>query len=384
MSIVNFCTSKDLSLGIELELQLINPLTFDLSPDAKALIRDVHDSKYNDQIKPEITQSMLEINSSVHQDPHLLEDEIHAICEFLKYRGKKLGILLSGGGSHPFQHWNSRKIFPTHRFRNVSKRYGYLAKRFTVFGQHIHIGCSDGDQAIYLTHMLSRYVPQFIALSASSPFYQGIDSGYCSSRVNIVNAFPLCGVMPYVDSWKAFTQYYEEMLDLKIIDSMKDFYWDIRPKPEFGTVEVRICDTPLTVKKSVMIAAYIQTLARYILSDQKNKLTPHLYLVYNHNRFQASRYGYDGDFINPFTKAHLSIQEDILATFNLLRPHAEALGTEDYLKSLKKEVLAKRNDAARMKEVYSQHGNLAAVVKYKTDLLSKVPNKEMQQKVVCL
>src|SRR5262249_27038602 len=149
-----------------------------------------------------------------------------------------------------------------------SKKYTYLSKRSTVFGQHIHIGCKSGEDAIYLTHALSRYVPQFIAICASSPFYQGVDTGYASSRSTVFNAFPLSGVMPYLITWNEFSEYYYKMRNYGIIGSMKDFYWDIRPKPEFGTVEIRVCDTPLTIRTAAIITAYIQALSLYLLEEK--------------------------------------------------------------------------------------------------------------------
>jgi carboxylate-amine ligase len=109
-----------------------------------------------------------------------------------------MNVAIAGGGTHPFQKWSDRQIYPTERFLSVSEKYGFLAKQFTVFGQHVHVGCTSADDAIYLTHALIRYVPHVIALAASSPFYQGVDTAFDSSRLSVVNAFPLSGTMPLV------------------------------------------------------------------------------------------------------------------------------------------------------------------------------------------
>src|SRR3970040_699016 len=179
-----------------------------------------------------------------------------------------LNVRVSGSGSHPFHDWADRRIYPNERFRYVVERYGYLAKQFTVFGQHIHVGCPGGDEAIYLTHMLTRYVPHFIALSAASPFYQGEDTSFQSSRLTAVSAFPLAGHMPFVADWAQFTDYCGGMKQCGIVASMKDFYWDIRPKPEYGTIEIRVCDTPLTVGRAAQLAAYAQALAAYYPAER--------------------------------------------------------------------------------------------------------------------
>ncbi|MES2218141.1 MAG: YbdK family carboxylate-amine ligase, partial [Pseudomonadota bacterium] len=263
-----FKSSQLVSIGVELELQLINPLTYDLFNRAKEVIKTIGTSALEKNIKPEVTQSMIEINSSIHQSPAELAVEFEKLHTTMLSLAEEFEFKISGGGTHPFQRWSLQKIFPIKRYKNLAHQYRYLSKRSTVFGQHIHIGCRNGDEAIYLTHALARYVPHFLALSASSPFYQGADTGFNSSRSTIFTAFPQSGVIPYLLNWKEFSEYYFKMRHLGIIQSMKDFYWDIRPKPEFGTVEIRVCDTPLTVKKSVLLAAYAQSLAHYLLQER--------------------------------------------------------------------------------------------------------------------
>src|SRR5205085_6445713 len=148
------------------------------------------------------------------------------------------------------QKWQDQTIYPNEHFLSLSEQYGYLAKQLTVFGQHIHIGCQTGDDALYLCHAMAYYLPQFIALSASSPYHHGINTNFDCSRLSVISAFPLSGTLPWLLSWDEFQQYFDKMYHLGVIKNMKDFYWDIRPKPEFGTVELRICDTPLTVDKA--------------------------------------------------------------------------------------------------------------------------------------
>jgi glutamate---cysteine ligase / carboxylate-amine ligase len=359
----HFKPSPHLSLGLELELQIIDPQTQELAARAKDLIRIIHTSPYAEQIKPEITQSMIEVNSLIHTSANSLHVEIVKLTNFLSKISQQLQIVFCGGGTHPIQRWHDHKIFPSSRFRDLSRRYGYLAKRFTIFSMHVHVGITNGDDAIYLTHLLSRYIPQLITLSASSPFYQSIYTGYHSSRVNVVNAFPLSGHLPIVKDWAEFSAHYQKLRHLKIIESMKDLYWDIRPKAEYGTVEIRICDMPLSILKAVTLVGYIQTLAHYILSERPNPINQDLYEVYDYNRFQASRYGFEADFINPFTLTHTNIQEDILATITTLEPFAKKLGNEAYLADLKQLTQDKINDANFLKEYYVKTHSLECIVK---------------------
>lgn len=357
--------SKDLTIGLELELQIINPKTHNLEPKAKQFIRDIQNGTYKDLIKPEITQSMIEVNSSVHYKVSTLNKELFQITNYLNHIARKNNVVICGGGTHPFQDWSEQKIYPSQRFRNVAKKYGYLAKRFTIFSMHMHVGCSQPDRAIQLVHYLSRYVPQLITLSASSPFYNGVQTGYDSTRSNVVNAFPLSGHMPVFANWSEYMQYYRKMETAGIIQSSKDFYWDIRPKAEFGTVEIRVCDMPLTLSKAATLAAYIQTIAHYLLNSELNPISNDYYQTYMHNRFQAARFGFDGDFVDPFTYTNTTVREDILKTLKLLRVSAKTLGTSSYLRQIKLMALTKYNDANRLKLFPNEDSVLFDIVKEK-------------------
>ena len=204
---LQFNASKSLTLGLELEVQIINREGNDLIARADDILQLVKNGICGKNIKPEITQSMLEINSVIHHTPHDLLAELKNIRDHLLVQTEKLNIFFAGGGTHPFQMWNERKIYPKQHYKIAEKKYGYLTKLFTVFGMHIHIGCPGGEDALYLTHALARHVPQFIALSASSPFCQGSDTQFCSARSNVVSLFPLSGMPPFLLNWPEFCAY---------------------------------------------------------------------------------------------------------------------------------------------------------------------------------
>ncbi len=193
MPLQDFTSSQALTLGVELELQLVSTHDFDLSPQAEDLLRVLKSHTGAWDVKPEITRSMIEIGTSIQRQHQSLLAELHDLRDQLSRGARKLNIGIAGGGTHAYQHWSRQQIFPGERFHYISELYGYLAKQFTVFGQHVHVGCEDGDQALWLLHALSRYVPHFIALSASSPYVQGVDTGFDSARLNSVFAFPLVG-----------------------------------------------------------------------------------------------------------------------------------------------------------------------------------------------
>jgi carboxylate-amine ligase len=373
---MEFTASTGVSVGVELELQILNSRDYDLARDAADLIGLLEKTPHPGAVKPEITESMVELNSSIHQGHDTLAAELKAIRDTVVQAAQKLNVRIAGGGSHAFHMWADRRVYPTERFQHLMSLYGYLAKQFTIFGQHVHVGCPDGDAAVYLTHILSRYVPHFIALSASSPFQQGEDTSYQSSRLNTVTAFPLSGQMPFVHSWGEFLEYFEKMRGYGIVESMKDFYWDIRPKPEYGTVEIRVFDTPLTVERAAALAAYAQTLARHILADRPLAPERDVYTLYKYNRFQACRYGIDAKLVDAYAQRPVSLREEVLDTLKALAPHAAALGNGDALAGLAADVEAGRTDAAWLRQMHRERGSLNDVARMQSDLwmgLTTVP-----------
>lgn len=365
-----FHSNTDLTLGVELELQLINLHNFDLTMEACDFLRRLKEKQIPGEVKPEITQSMIELNSSIHHSHASLLNELRQIRDGLRDEANKTHIGICGGGAHPFQKWKSQRIFPTERFASVSEQYGYLAKQFTVFGQHIHIGCENGDDALYLCHALARYIPQFIALSASSPFHQGVDTSFDCSRLTIISAFPLSGTPPWIHSWDEFTLYFDKMLKLGVIKSMKDFYWDIRPKPEYGTVEIRICDTPLTVDKAADLAAYAQLLSYWLLQHRPN-LSRDIYLTYLINRFRAARYGLEAEFIDPVQQKDCQLADDIKATCEQLSSYANQFNAQEALDRIYHSAQNKYNDAKWVRDCFVKDGSLNDVVRNQVELWSK-------------
>jgi carboxylate-amine ligase len=362
MTLGPFAMSDSLTMGVELELQLVSLSDFDLVPASPDMLDLLARAPFPGNVTPEITQSMIEINSSVHTGHAGLLAQLREIRDTLLAAGDRLNVGVCGGGTHAFQQWSERRIFSKPRFREVSQLYGYLAKQFTVFGQHVHIGCRSGDEAMYLLHALNRYVPHFIALSGSSPFLQGADTSFQSARLNSVFAFPLSGRAPFLLRWDAFAEeYFEKMAGTGIVKSMKDFYWDLRPKPEYGTIELRVCDTPLSVERAAALACYLQALCRYLLEGNEPAPREDDYLVYNYNRFQACRFGLDGTLVHPQRHEQVLLRDDILATLRRLEPHYEALGSDAALEQLRRDIEL-GSDADYLRQAFREGGSREAVV----------------------
>ena len=358
-----FAPSRCLTLGIELELQLVSTYDYDLVAAAPDLLRVLAQRGFQGDVKPEITNSMIEIATGICDTYADALAQLTALRDGLLDGARRLDIGICGGGAHPFQHWGERRISDGARFQHLSDLYGYLAKQFTVFGQHVHIGCPGPDEALLLLHGLSRYIPHLIALSASSPCVQGNDTGFDSARLNSIFAFPLAGRAPFALTWAEFQDYFGKMTRTGVVQSMKDFYWDIRPKPEYGTIEVRVMDTPLTIGRAAQLAALIQTLARWLMIEKPFRPAEDDYLVYAFNRFQACRFGLEGVWVDPASGEQRSLGDETARLITRIGHHAVELGTDEALAALANDARARRNDAGWLRERHATDPLLPELVR---------------------
>ena len=297
-----FTVSRLGTMGIELELMVLDRLTFDLLPAAPDILRLLDMQTKRWVATPEITTSMLEVATSILDGYLAAAAEIEEIRASVQRAAFEVGAAISGGGAHPFQKWNEQRIYPKERYRESARKYGYLAKMFTVFGMHVHIGMADADEAIRVCAWLTQRAPLFIALSANSPCWQGEDSGFCSARSNVVGAFPMSGTMPaHIRSWGDFSAHFDRLAGHGIVNSIKDFYWDVRPKPEYGTVELRVLDTPLRPAYAAALACYARELCLEVAARPgawPGDDSPELYAW---NRFNAAKDGVEALWIDPCT-----------------------------------------------------------------------------------
>ena len=361
--IAHFTQSRPLTLGVELELQLLSQRDFDLTRGATDLLGSIdYDGSFG-EIKLEITESMIEVSTLPRASVNGIAADLEGLRQKLVAACARNNIAVCGGGTHPFHSWPERRICPGERFHEFYNRYGYLAKQFTVFGQHIHLGCTTADEAIWLTQALGPYMPFFIALSATSPFVDGVDTFFQSARLNAVSAFPLSGQCPELRDWAHFIEHFSFLQACGIAQSIKDLYWDVRPKPEFGTVEIRVCDTPLSVERASALAALAQSLARFLLRTQPVLNTALHLQVARYNKFQACRYGFAAQISDPVGRRQVSLKDSLRELLALLREDAHALGCAQWLEVLDKSREADASDAKWLRERHAIHRNLNDVAR---------------------
>ena len=231
MPLPDFHVSEPFTLGIELEMQVVNPPGYDLSQDSSMLIDTVKNQITAGEVKHDITESMLELATDVCRDINQAAGQFSAMQKVVLQAAADHHLEICGGGTHPFQKWQRQEVCDNERYQRTLENFGYLIQQATVFGQHVHVGCASGDDAIYLLHGLSRFVPHFIALSAASPYMQGTDTRFASSRPNIFSAFPDNGPMPWVSNWQQFEALFRCLSYTTMIDSIKDLHWEFAPAP---------------------------------------------------------------------------------------------------------------------------------------------------------
>lgn len=348
---------------MELELQLVNTHDYDLAPYSDEMLRLMAKIPLPGAVVPEMTSSMIEVSTGVCHSCSEVLGQLAQVRDALVRCADKLNIACVGGGTHPFQMWHEQRIFDRPRFRQLSELYGYLSKQFTIFGQHVHVGCPDADSALLMLHRMSRYIPHFIALSASSPFVQGQDTQFDSARLNSVFAFPMSGRAPFTLQWDAFERFFAKSTRTGVVRSMKDFYWDIRPKPEYGTIEIRVFDTPLTIERAAALAGFVQSLAAWFLTDQPFMPEEDDYMVYTYNRFQACRFGLDAVYVDPPTGEQLSLRDHILHTLERVAPHAKRFDALAAIELLREATERGANDAQWLRDTQRHERLLAETVR---------------------
>lgn len=358
-----FGHSEALTLGVELELQLVNTHDYDLAPYSDEMLRLMSKIPLPGAVVPEMTSSMIEVSTGVCHSSSEVLGQLTQMRDALVRCADKLNIAVVGGGTHPFQQWHEQRIYDKPRFRQLSELYGYLSKQFTIFGQHVHIGCPDADAALLMLHRMSRYIPHFIALSASSPYVQGQDTMFDSARLNSVFAFPMSGRAPFVLTWDDFGKFFAKTTRTGVVKSMKDFYWDIRPKPEYGTIEIRVFDTPLTVERAAALSGFVQALAAWFLHEQPFMPQEDDYMVYTYNRFQACRFGLDAVYVEPATGEHMPLREHIVHTLRKIDEHAHDVGATAAIDLLRLSADLGANDAKWLRETNARERLLAEMVR---------------------
>ncbi len=370
---ISFQTHGKLTLGVEIELQIIDPKSLSLTPRAEEVLKSA--SSITKKIKPELFLNMIEINSDKCFDVHEVAKDLNESFDLINKITTLRDISLATTGCHPFSKYANCILTKSGRYHKLMDRNQWLSRRMSVYGLHVHIGMKNGDDAIRFNNFFLNLIPHLLALSASSPFWQGDDTGLASCRPTTYEALPTAGHPYHVKNWREFEQLYYTLKKCQAINSIKDLWWDIRPSPHYGTLEIRTCDVPATLAETLGIVAFIHLLAYWFDNNgrwlEQIPFSPMWFV--RENKWRAIRYGLDADLIVNLEGKTKPIVKDISDWLKKLEPYTKKLGYEKYIAVLQ-EIITKGNSSMRQRKTYAESGLLNEVVKFNiAEFLNRSP-----------
>lgn len=371
---VSFAPSEPLTLGVEVEVQLLDETTLDLSPQSPAMLEKL--SSFGDRVKAEIFQSMLEFNTGICKTAHEVREDLAATMDAAEDAAKSLGLRLASAGTHPFADYADRKIYPGKRYKALIERNQWIARRLMIFGLHVHVGMRSGDHAILMSNAVLHYLPILLALSASSPYWRGVDTELASSRITFFEASPIGGRPCEVRSWNEFAELYARLVKADAIRSPKDLWWDIRPSPEFGTIEFRICDGLATLEETAALTALIHSLCVFIDQqlEEGRRFEPPPDWIMRENKWRASRWGVECELIVDTEGNTAALPEIVESLFETLAPISERLHYEPFFATIRD--ILKRGQSSRRQRAVARaaSGDLRAVADFNArEFSARVP-----------
>jgi carboxylate-amine ligase len=287
------------TLGIEEEYQVIDPVTRELVSHDQQIV--INASKVlNDQVKAEMHQAVVEVGTNICNDIDDARRQVTHLRKSISTFAGELGFKIGAAGTHPFSKWETQLITPNPRYHKIIDQLQDTARSNLIFGLHVHVGMEDKNMAMHLVNSMRYFLPHLYALSTNSPFWEGRNTGFKSFRSKVFDKFPRTGIPGIFNSYDQYENYINLLVKTNCIDNPKKIWWDIRIHPVFPTIEVRICDVPLTVDETICISALIQALVAklYKLRTQNlNFMSYHRALI-NENKWRAGRYGIDGKMID--------------------------------------------------------------------------------------
>lgn len=326
---IDFHPSPRSSLGVEWELMLVDRDTRELTSGASEILHQLCPAGEHPTAKKELLQSTVEVVTGVCGTVADATADLGRTLEQVVPLAEARGLGLMCAGTHPITDWRTQRISDDPRYAKLVEDMQWLARRMQIFGVHVHVGVRSPDKVIAMVNALQAYLPHFLALSASSPYWAGTETGLASARSKVFEGLPTAGLPQQVEGWAGFERYMETLIKTDTIASIKEVWWDIRPHPVYGTVEIRICDGLPTIAEVGMVAALSQCLVEMMdreIDKGYTLPTPRRWVV-QENKWRAARYGLDATIIigedstQPVRDALVELVQD-------LRPAAERLGCE--------------------------------------------------------
>ena len=351
-----FGRSASFSLGIEEEYQLVSAESYELVPR----FDEIAEAAADDRVRRELMTSVLEAATGVHERVADALQEVREIRAHLRDAAAQHGALIASAGTHPFSRWEHQEITDSPRYQGVIEKLRWVAERVAIFGLHIHVGIDSPDAAVQIATGLRNWVPELLALSANSPYWQGRDTGLASTRIQIFDAMPRSGLPPSLDTFTEFEELVARGVSAGFFPDYTYVWWDVRPHPKLGTVELRVCDAQTRVDSVAGIAALTQCLAA-TLAERPAAIQPRTLIA--ENKWRAARHGLDAQLVELVEGRARSAREAVQELVVLAGPAADRLGCTAELAEVER-LLERGAGADEQRRASEADGGLMAVARW--------------------
>jgi glutamate---cysteine ligase / carboxylate-amine ligase len=353
------------TIGVEEEFQIIDPETLELRSHVVQLLSSAAARGVGDLVKQEMHQSIVETGTKICENVSELRLEMHRTRSELVMAAESTGLRVAAAGTHPFSSWIDQVISPGERYQHIVEEMGQLARSLLIFGMHVHIAMPDKQTTIDLMNMVRYFLPHLLALSTSSPFWMGRNTGLKSFRTTVFRRFPRTGIPEVFESWSEYENFINLLVKLNCIDTGKKIWWDVRPHPTYGTLEFRMFDTATRVEEAVAIAALTQAIVVKLHRLYTHNQSWRLYrrALIEENKWRAARYGIEGKLIDFGREAEVPMRELMLELMELIDDVVDDLGSRSAVEYIHT-ILNEGTSAERQLRVYQQTGDLKDVVRH--------------------
>src|SRR6187431_3434712 len=371
-----FGKGEPYTLGVEEEYMLLDPQSFDLVQHIDTFLATVVGHELEAQMKAELMQSVLEIATPVCRTAAEVDTELRKLREYVTTVAQGHSLRVGSAGTHPFSLFERQRITAKDRYRALVDQMQYVARRELIFGLHIHVAVDDAEKAIQVVNGLLPQLGPLLALSASSPFWRGEPTGLASSRQMVFAAFPRSGPPPRFRDYSDYAAVVGQLERTGCIADYTHIWWDIRPHPKWGTIEVRICDAVTRIEDAVAIAAYCQALVKMLSEtyDAGEEIPSHHRILTSENKWLAARYGLEAPVMDLSTgrRIRIPLAKLVRRTLRELEPHARELGSERELEGIE-EILSRGNSAEAQLRVFNANRDIVEVVRAIADATETLP-----------
>jgi carboxylate-amine ligase len=367
----SFGRSDPFTLGVEEEYMLLDANTFDLVQHVDTVLAAVEGSDLEEVLHPELMQSVVEIATPVCRTIADVESELRRLRTAVTSVAREVGLRVGSAGTHPYSLFERQRITARDRYRALVDQLQYVARRELIFGMHVHVAVDDPEKAIAVVNGLLVHLAQLLALSASSPFWRGEATGLSSTRQLVFAAFPRSGPPPRFRDYADYAEVVGQLERTGCIADYTHIWWDIRPHPRLGTVEIRVCDAVTRVEDAVAIAAYCQALVKHYCDRyERGEQIPSFHrILTSENKWLAARYGLEAPVMDLATgrRNRVPVAQLVRRTLRDIDPHARELGCERELEGVRR-ILGRGSGADHQLRIFNANRDIVEVVAEIADL----------------